>query len=309
MPDPLRIAFFGLPLAAYLLSRDGHDVRFAGLSPVAAPGLRRLRRALGTARVLEAGALGDEFETRVDERLASERPDLLVSWFFTRKLPARWLDAPRLGGIGVHPSLLPRHRGPNPYFWAIDEGDAETGVSVHVLTPEYDEGDVLAVSRIPVGEKNSWQLARALDRPSLSTLRDVVARFARGESPPRTPQDAGAVTWAEEPEGAFLRADFREATERVLRRIRALSPVPGLALEIEGLRLTATRATRAAVFPEALLAGEAAVSDGYLVLRTGDGAVLIERAVVEENDDERTLDAVALGARVGEHLGQARMSR
>jgi methionyl-tRNA formyltransferase len=304
VPDSLRIAFFGLPLAGYLLSRDGHDLRFAALSPVAAPGLRRLRRTIGAERVLEAGVLGEEFEARVDERLERERPDLVVSWFFTRKLPARWLEGARFGGIGAHPSLLPRHRGPNPYFWAIDQGDAETGVSVHVLTPEYDEGDVLAVRRIPVGEKNSWQLARALDRPSLSALRDVVAQFARGESPPRTPQDERAVTWANEPEEALLRADFGGSTEQVLRRIRALSPVPGLALEIEGLRLIVTRATKAALFPAALVAGEAAVSAGRLVLRTGDGAVLVERAVVEEADDEPMLDGAALGARVGEHLGR-----
>jgi methionyl-tRNA formyltransferase len=304
LPDSLRIAFFGLPLAGYLLARDGHDLCFAALSPVSAPGLRRLRRTIGAERVLEAGLLGEQFEARVEERLRRERPDLVVSWFFTRKLPAKWLEGARLGGIGAHPSLLPRHRGPNPYFWAIDAGDAETGVSVHVLTPEYDEGDVLAVRRIPVGEKSSWQLARALDRPSLSALRDVVAQFARGESPPRTPQDERSVTWANEPDEALLRADFRGSTERVLRRIRALSPVPGLALEIEGLRLIVTRARKADAFTAALVAGEAAVSDGLLVLRTGDGAVVVERAVVEEADDEQILDAAALGARVGEHLGR-----
>ncbi len=312
MRTRVRIAFFGLPLAGYLLSRDGHDVRLATLSPVEAPGLRRLKRALGADRVLEVTALGDELEAEVDARLGLEQPDLLVSWFFTRKLPARWFEAARLGGVGAHPSLLPRHRGPNPYFWAIDQGDVETGVSIHVLTPEYDEGDVLAVRRVPVGEKNSWQLARALDRPSLAALREVVAQLARGERPLGAPQAEAFVTWAPEPEGALLRADFRDPTERVLRRIRALSPVPGLALEIEGLRLVVTRASKASVFPVALVPGEAAVSDGRVVLRTGDGAVLVERAFVDEeddDDDEESLEAEALGARVSEHLGQARMSR
>lgn len=310
MSSELRIAFFGLPLAAYLLARDGHDLGFAALSPVAAPGFRRLRRTLGPTRVLEAAALGDELEARVDERLALEPPDLLVSWFFTRKLPERWLASARLGGIGAHPSLLPRHRGPNPYFWAIDAGDAETGVSVHALTREYDEGDVLAVRRIAVGERNSWQLARALDRPSLSALRDVVAQYARGEPPPRTQQDERAVTWAPEPDGELLHADFTRPTERVLRRIRALSPVPGLPLEIEGLCLTVTHAERALVFPAALVAGEAAVSEGRVVLRTGDGAVVVERAVVEEDGgEEQELRGEALGARVEAHLEQARMNR
>jgi methionyl-tRNA formyltransferase len=309
LPDPLRIAFFGLPLAGYLLARDGHDLRFAVLAPVAAPGRQRLKRELGAAPMLDAAELGDSLDAAVDELFERERPDLLVSWFWTRKLPERWLRVPRFGAIGAHPSLLPRHRGPNPYFWAIDEGDAETGVSIHRLTAEYDDGDVLLTRRLSIGEKNSWQLARALDRPSLAAMRDAVTRFASGEKLSFTPQAEHEVTWAPEPDDALLRADFGESTERVLRRIRALSPVPGLALEIEGLGLTVTSARPAAVFPAALFAGEAAVSNGWLVLRTGDGAIAVERAIVESSEGERELTREALGASVAEHLEQARMSR
>jgi methionyl-tRNA formyltransferase len=309
LPDPLRVAFFGLPLAGYLLARDGHDLRFAVLAPIAAPGRHRLERALGPAPLLDAAELGDSLEARVDALFERETPDLLVSWFWTRRLPERWLQAPRLGAIGAHPSLLPRHRGPNPYFWAIDQGDAETGVSIHRLTAEYDDGDVLLTRRLSVGDKNSWQLARALDRPSLAAIRDAVARFASGGALGFTSQREAEATWAPEPDGALLRANFHETTERVLRRIRALSPVPGLALEVEGLPLTVTSARPAGVFPLALIPGEAAVSDGWLVLRTGDGAIAVERAVVESADGETELVREELGATVGSHLEQARMSR
>ena len=63
-------------------------------------------------------------------------PDLLVSWFWTKKLPASVLAIPRLGTLGVHPSLLPRHRGPDPTYWAIRSGDAITGVTAHRLEAE-----------------------------------------------------------------------------------------------------------------------------------------------------------------------------
>lgn len=299
MSSPLRVAYFGLPLAACLLHGDGHDLRLCVLSPIDAPGRRRARRLLGS-RVLDALDGDADLDAEVEERLRREPLDLLISWFWTRRLPADWLALPAHGGIGSHPSLLPRHRGPNPYYWAIDSGDAETGVSVHRLTPAYDEGDVLLTARLPVGERNSWQLARALDRPALALLREAAARLARGQSLPARAQDERLATWAPEPEGDALRADFSWPAERVLRRLRALSPVPGLALEIRGIAFFATRARRTEDFPRALLPGEAAVLPSHtVVIRCGDGAIAIERAVAGDNAegpleqgdelDERTL--------------------
>jgi methionyl-tRNA formyltransferase len=279
----LKIAYFGLPLGALLLAADGHSLASVVLSPIEAPGRRRL---LGLVPdLLDATAAEPDFDERVDEALAREQPDLLVSWFWTRKLPGRWLDRAKLGSIGVHPSLLPRHRGPNPYFWSIDAGDELAGVTVHRLSVEYDTGHMLASRSIQVGERNAWQLARALDRPSLALLRETVGQFARGHAPADQPQDERLATWAPEPSGDALKVDFGWATERVLRRIRALSPTPGVALEVEGVALFVTRAEPAASFVAALLPGEAQLSDA-LTLRTSDGAVTVTRAFFPETEAE-----------------------
>ncbi len=293
----MKIAYFGLPLGALLLARDGHELTSIVLSPIDAPGRRRLAQ-LAPER-LDAQGAGADLDARIDAALEAAPIDLLVSWFWTRKLPARWLTRARLGGVGVHPSLLPRHRGPNPYFWAIDAGDETTGVTLHRLTAEYDDGLLLATRTLPVGDRDSWQLARALDRPSLGLLRESVARLARGELLAEAEQDEARATWAPEPSGAELRIDFGWTTERVLRRIRALSPTPGVALEVNGVRLFVTRAVRAESFVKALLPGEAHVSDS-LVLRTSDGAVQVTRAFFPEQDeDARTAsDVVALMKRL-----------
>ncbi|RYZ03120.1 MAG: hypothetical protein EOO73_28845 [Myxococcales bacterium] len=275
----MKIAYFGLPLGALLLAQDGQELGPVVLAPVEAPGRRRLRVAY--PRLLDASTLGEELESRVDQALAAERPELLVSWFWTRKLPRRWLEQPPRGAIGVHPSLLPRHRGPNPYFWSIDAGDALTGVTVHRLEEEYDTGKLLGSKSIALGERDAWQLARALDRPSLEVLRSTVMRLARGEPVPEHEQDPGLVTWAPEPSGDALRVDFGWTTERVLRRIRALSPTPGVALEVEGVELFVTRAEPQTEFLAALMPGEAHIST-ELSLRTGDGAVRVTRAFFPE---------------------------
>jgi methionyl-tRNA formyltransferase len=279
----LRIAYFGLPLGACLLAADGHDLRFAMLSPVPGPGRRRLSRLLGRERILSASELGERLDEAVDAAIARETPELVVSWFWTRRIPARVLSAARLGGIGAHPSLLPRHRGPDPYFWAIDSGDIDSGVTIHRLTERYDDGEILDARALAIGDRDAWQLARALDRPSLELLRARVAAFARGVVASGAAQDERRATQAPPPEGDELRVDFRGSTERALRRIRALSPVPGLALEIEGLCLTVTRARATDAFPRALEPGEAAVAGEppRVVLRTGDGAFAVERASLD----------------------------
>jgi methionyl-tRNA formyltransferase len=304
-PDRLRLACFGLPLAPYLLLRDGHDVRFCVLSPVAAPGRRRVLRALGPERVLDARALGGKLDAAIERVLAAEPPDLVVSWFWTRRLGERQLGHARFGGIGAHPSLLPRHRGPNPYFWSIDSGDRETGVTVHRLTPRYDDGDMLAKAVVPVGERNAWQLARALDRPSLALLRQVVAAFSTGSPLAPVPQREQDATWAPEPEGDALHLDFRWSTERVLRRVRALAPVPGALLDVEGMKLVVTAAEAATDFPAALEPGEAATTGdpARVVIRTGDGAVALTRAELDEEESApRPLRAAELGRLVAAHL-------
>ena len=299
----MKIAYFGLPLGALLLNQDGHELGTIVLSPVDAPGRRRLEQQaphLIDARSGSEGARSD-LEPRIDAALSAEPVELLVSWFWTRKLPARWLARAKLGGVGVHPSLLPRHRGPNPYFWAIDAGDERTGVTLHRLTEEYDDGKLLASRDLLIGDRDAWQLARALDRPSLALLREAVARLARGEPLAEADQDEALATWAPEPSGAELRVDFGWTTERVLRRIRALSPTPGVALEVAGVRLFVTRAARTESFIKALLPGEAHVSDG-LVLRTSDGAVVVSRAFFPDLDADATTasDVVSLMKRAAE---------
>ncbi len=296
----LQLAYFGLPLGALLLCEDGHSLSSCVLSPIAAPGRRRLRARLGE-RVLDAAELGAEWEHVIDAALSRSTPDLLVSWFWTRRLSERWLRTPRLDAIGAHPSLLPRHRGPNPFFWAIDAGDARTGVSVHRLEAEYDTGPVLLTESIPVGDKNAWQLARALDRPSLRTLRRAVASYAQGHLPFATPQDAALATQAPDPSGADLRADFRWNSERVLRRIRALAPVPGLALEVFGFRFFVTAAHASEAFVASLEPGEAELLPGGVQIRTGDGAIAIDRAF-HESEDEGDVDGQLHAAELAQRL-------
>jgi methionyl-tRNA formyltransferase len=306
VPQPLKIALFGLPLAGLLLQADGHEIALAALAPVEHVGARRLARRLPSGRLLDAHRLAGSLAGEVDRALELCEIDLLVSWFWTRRLPQRWLEKPRLAAIGVHPSLLPRHRGPNPYYWAIDQGDSVTGATVHLLTAEYDTGEILLQKSLAIEGRNSWQLARALDRVGLELLRAVVRRVAAGEQMVRVAQEQSQATWAPEPHGEHLRVRWEWPTSRILQRISALAPVPGLAIEIGNCKLFVTRASPVEWMRGALGPAEAVVAERpqpHLCIGTGDGAVAIEQAVMgwgSELEPGQVLDAMSLAKRLGD---------
>jgi methionyl-tRNA formyltransferase len=277
----LRIAFFGLPLAALLLARDGHEILFAAVSRKDAIGIRRARRLFGADRVW-AKRPDIENSPALLKLVKSLKPDLLVSWFWTSLLPMDLMRAARLGGIGVHPSLLPRHRGPDPTFWAIAAGDTETGVTVHRLAEQYDTGDILAVEKLAIDPSwNAWELARALDRPSLRQLRATVARFARRERVAGEPQDPALATEAPTPNDEMCALRWAWPTEQIIRHVRALAPAPGAWTEISGRLVTVLRAAPATAFPAALQPGEGAIVAGLPIVRTGDSAVVLVECEID----------------------------
>ncbi len=291
MNAPLRIAFFGLPLAAVLLARDGHRIVYAGLCRPA-PGRRRVALQVAPGHTwMRPDVAAPSTLSRVREAA----PDLLVSWFWTTRLPPSILAlAP---SVGVHPSLLPRHRGPDPYFWAIDGGDPETGVTAHELGEDYDTGPILGVRRLAIDPSwNSWRLARALDRPSLALLRDLVGQTAAGRRPPPIAQDERAATGAPEPSDDDLAVRWSWRAERIERRVRAAAPWPGAWTEIGGSIVTLVRVTTTRDYPAALAPGEAAVrSDGTAVVRAADHAVELREG---RDEDDRALSAADLASLV-----------
>ena len=284
----MRIVFLGLPLAALLLLHDDCTVALAGLRTGLTLGARRLVRRIGQDNVVLDPQLDwPSFVARIE----ALRPDLLVSWFFTQKIPMSAVHPCRLGGLGVHPSLLPRHRGPDPFFAAIDAGDATTGVTVHKIAADYDTGAILAQQALPIDPSwNAWQLARKLDRPSLEALRSVVRRAAEGDDLRGEPQDESGATSAPQPGQDECVIRWNDPAERITRRVRALAPVPGAQICLGQETLTLLRASIFERVPRVLEPGEATVVDGMAVVRTGDSGV----ALIEAERDGEILEASEL---------------
>lgn len=277
-----RVLYLGLPLGALCLLADGRELAGACISRPDQPGMRRLRRrSAGRFPIFERPDLNDPAMVATLARLS---PDLLVSWFWTKRIPEAVIALAPFA-FNVHPSLLPRHRGPDPYFWAIASGDRTSGVTAHLLTAGYDEGPILEQRACAIpDDADAWRLARILDRPSLALMREIVARHLAGEELRAIPQDEALASQAPEPSDDDCELRFRKDTDWVLRRVRAAAPWPGAFTEYRGETIVITKAC-AAQRPRGLEPGQAVRDEEGVVIATADGAIRVLEA--RTDDEER----------------------
>ena len=185
-------------------------------------------------------------------------------------LPQAILDAPRLGCLNLHGSLLPRWRGAAPIQRAIMAGDKETGVAVMQMEAGLDTGPVGLVERIPIGpDMTAGELHDRMMVIGADLMGRALAALERGGLA-FTPQPATGVEYAAKIEKAETRIDWTKPAQEVHDRIRGLSPFPGawFPLGPEEARVKVLRST--------LADGSAApgtVLDDRLTIACGTGAV------------------------------------
>jgi methionyl-tRNA formyltransferase len=176
--------------------------------------------------------------------LQAYEPDLALCTGFPWLIPAEAIAVPKLGIVNGHPSLLPRYRGPFPIAWAVRNGETEIGMSYHLMDAQFDTGNVLAQTPIPLAEDETEEtlFARfpALTWELLSIVFDRLARGDRGD-----PQVGGDYQGVFEPDYWFV--DLTQTAEEVHRQTRAWSFIPpilplmGPLFEREGTRVRLLR--------------------------------------------------------------------
>ena len=273
----MRVIFMGTPdfsVPALRAVASRHDVVAVYSQPPRAAG--RGQKPRPSAVHAAADELG--IAVRTPLRLRSEdeqaafaalRADVAVVVAYGLILPQPVLDAPRLGCLNIHASLLPRWRGAAPIHRAIMAGDAETGVSIMQMEAGLDTGPVLAEARTGIGaEETTADLHDRLSEMGADLIVDVLARLPL----PAVPQAEDGVTYAAKIDKAEARVDWTRPAAGVDRLIRGLSPFPGAWCEIAGERVKLLRSRVAAGqgTPGQVLSG--------FTIACGDGAVEVLEA-------------------------------
>lgn len=239
-----RVVFLGMRCAFSIYPLQ--SLIAAGIQVVAAlvPGLRDTRPArssLGVRLVAQEptldsvahdakiplGCLRGVRHAEARELIAEVAPDVIAVSCFPWLLPRDILDLPPLGCINVHPSLLPRWRGPEPLFWTFRAGDATTGVTVHQMDNSFDTGAILAQQSLTIpsgipGDALERQLAQLGGELLAGVIRDVAA----GSVEPR-PQGQTGVTIAPSPSDADLLTHTNQPALKLFNYVRGVTPLWG----------------------------------------------------------------------------------
>ena len=257
---------------------------------------------------LEQGLPVHQPETfKTDEALElvrSFRSDLCVMAYVTLLVPRRVLDAPRLGTIQYHPSLLPLHRGPSSINWARIQGDDKTGLTVFWPDEALDEGPILLQKEVEIAEDDtvgSLYFGKLFPM-GVDAIAEAV-ELVRAGTAPRIEQDHGRATYESWCLEADAEVDWSRPADEVHRLICGTDPQPGAWTTIGGnrLKLYGSRLGTGSGAPGEVLE----LSDAGMAVAAGDGSVVVQRVRAH---DSRTKVAAAGYAgdadlRPGQRLG------
>jgi methionyl-tRNA formyltransferase len=216
---------------------------------------------------------------KTDEALALMRsfePDLCVMAYVTLLVPQQVLDAPRLGTIQYHPSLLPRHRGPSSINWPIIQGETRTGLTIFWPDEALDEGPILLQKEVAIGPNDTLGSLyfNHLFPMGVDAMLEAVDLVRHGKAP-RTEQDEGQATYESWCRKADAEIDWSRPAAEVYNLIRGTDPQPGAWTVIGGNEVQiydSTRGERSGA-PGSVLA----VTDQGFEVAAADGSILVKR--------------------------------
>ena len=173
-------------------------------------------------------------EEETVQTLADLKPDICAVVAYGRILPQKVLDIPALGCINIHASVLPRYRGSAPYQWAVLDGLKETGVTAMYLCREMDAGDIIDVSKTPIGEnETAGQLLDRLAKLGAELLCKTLHRFEAGPVSAE-PQNPAEVSFAPMLDKTMCPIDWTKTAQQVHDHVRGLHPWPVATMELQG---------------------------------------------------------------------------
>jgi len=191
-------------------------------------------------RALEAGIpvlQPEKLDTAARSDVVRLNPDLLVVVAYGRIFGPRFLSLFPSGAINMHPSLLPRFRGPSPIQAAILAGDGETGVTVQYITEEMDAGPLLSQETYPLtGSETAENLTGELGLRGGAAVVAAVKKIAAGTAESRE-QDDSLATYCRLVGKTDGRVTWSESAVQLSRMIRAYTPWPGVSVGWNGRRI------------------------------------------------------------------------
>lgn len=222
-----RILFVGIPDMAYVCL-DG--LLASGVNIVGVMGPKKSHstyenfKQFALARNMNFIEWDNLKDPQFLEHIKSLHFDAAVVASFNYKIPKELLEIPAAGFINIHPSLLPKYRGGNPYSSVIMNGEEETGVTIHFMDEGFDTGDIITQKRVPLSPiETMGTLFNRLNLLGMQMLTGVLRDFEKGDLP-RYKQPQGEFITGQSIKDEDLFIDYSKSVNEIDRFIRALNP-------------------------------------------------------------------------------------
>lgn len=206
------------------------------------------------------------------------KPDLCLVASYGKIIPERYLSFPKFGFLNVHPSLLPKYRGPSPIQTAILNGDKKTGVSIMAVDKELDHGPLLAWQEFLILNfqfSNSKELENKLAGLGAKLFIEILPKYINGEIKPK-PQDHGKATFTKMFSRQDSKINWRDGSEKIYNQIRALNPEPGTWTGWKGKILNIKSAETVTDENDGRI-GQVMKEERKILVKTGDGRLKLNK--------------------------------
>lgn len=237
------------------------------------------------------------------ELMRSYEPDLCVMAYVTLFVPQPVLDAPKLGTIQYHPSLLPLHRGPSSINWPIAMGKTRTGLTIFWPDEGLDEGPILLQKEVEIGPDETLGdvYFNKLFPLGVDAMMEAVDLVREGKAP-KVPQDHSKATYESWFRKDDARIDWSKPVAEVYNVIRAANPQPGAWTTVNGEELKIYDAAR---LDGTGTPGEVvAVDDQGITIQGNGGRILAKRVRAGKGDKIAAREwADSVGLKPGARLG------
>ncbi|CAN2039222.1 10-formyltetrahydrofolate:L-methionyl-tRNA(fMet) N-formyltransferase [Candidatus Magnetomoraceae bacterium gMMP-15] len=233
---PLKIVYMGTPEFSIpslkSLHKSNHDIIMVVTQPdrpkgrgkkIQAPPVKKIALEMGYQVVQPKSVNSSEFI----EKLREVGPDLIALVAYGQMQSQEILDLPPLGIINVHPSLLPKYRGPAPIHWPIINGDKETGVTTMLMDIGMDTGDILLTVKLPIKPDDTAETMH--DRLAIAgadLLIKTIDKLQAGSLKP-IPQDHSLASYTPMLKKEHGKIDWQKDAESINNLVRGMTPWPG----------------------------------------------------------------------------------
>jgi methionyl-tRNA formyltransferase len=210
--------------------------------------------------------------------LASLKPDLNFVMNFPFRVSKAIITVPRLGTVNVHPSWLPKYRGPNPFGWQILNKEPDLGLTFHRMDENYDTGPILLQDKTPIAPTDDyWSLTAKIPEMVMKRLPEVLKLVESGYSGvPQNDAESTHVLFFTEQERTI---DWKKSAKDINRLIRAAANM-GALTQFEGVPYKIWESVlvgQPSGAAAAKLGQPVRADDGSLLVQTGDGLLKLTR--------------------------------